>query len=59
MAWGLVAGSPLANQVTERGTLSLDEAVEAVTGAIADEFGPGPVSAPMQAFHISAHLPPG
>ncbi|MCP3988170.1 MAG: hypothetical protein GY724_03785 [Actinomycetia bacterium] len=53
-----MAGSPLANQVAERGTLSLEEAVEAVADAIAGEFGPGPVAAPMQAFQISAHLPP-
>ncbi len=57
VAWGLVAGSPLAGQVAERNTYSLEEAVEAVASAVAKEFGPGPVSAPMQALQISARLP--
>jgi ubiquinone/menaquinone biosynthesis C-methylase UbiE len=56
VAAGLVAGSPLAMQVVERDTLSLEEATLAVEDVIAREFGSGPISAPMQAFRICAHL---
>ncbi len=56
VAAGLVAGSPLAIQVAERDTLSLEDATLAVEDAIARKFGSGPISAPMQAFQISAHL---
>ena len=54
VAAGLVAGSPLAIQVAERGTPSLEDATLAVEDAIEEEFGPGPISAPMQAFQICA-----
>lgn len=57
VAAGLVAGSPLANQVTDRGTLSLEEATRMVETMIAHSFGSGEISAPMQAFQISAQLP--
>jgi ubiquinone/menaquinone biosynthesis C-methylase UbiE len=57
VALGLVAGSPLANQVTERGAPSLEEVTAAVERAVAAEFGAGPIQAPMQAFQISAALP--
>lgn len=56
VAMGLVAGSPLANQVTERGSPSLEEVTAAVEGALAEKFGTGPITAPMQAFQISARL---
>ena len=59
VAMGLVAGTPLANQVAERGSLSLEDATDAVADAIAQKFGSGPISAPMQAFQISAQLPLG
>ena len=59
VAMGLVAGSPLANQVAERGSLSLEDATAAVADAISQKFGSGPISAPMQAFQISAYLPSG
>lgn len=54
VATGLVAGSPLANQVTERG--SLEDTVAAIENAIARRFGSGEISAPMQAFQTSAQL---
>lgn len=57
VALGLVAGSPLANQIMDCGSLSLSEAVDAIEKAILKEFGSGPVSAPMQAFQISGNLP--
>lgn len=56
VAMGLVAGSPLAHQVTERGSLPLEEVVDAVERALSARFGSGPISAPMQAFQITAHL---
>jgi ubiquinone/menaquinone biosynthesis C-methylase UbiE len=54
VAMGLIAGSPLANQVTERG--SLEDTVAAVESALAQRFGSGEISAPMQAFQTSARL---
>lgn len=57
VAMGLVAGSPLANQVAERGSPSLEDVTAAVADAVSQRFGPGPISAPMQAFQITAHLP--
>lgn len=56
VAAGLVMGTPLATQVAERGTLSEEEATQAVEGVIARDFGSGPIGAPMQAFQITAHL---
>lgn len=56
VATGLVAGSPLASQVADRGTLSLEDATAAVADDIARRFGRGPITAPMQAFQISAYL---
>lgn len=55
VALGLVAGSPLANQVMERS--SLEEVAAAVEASLSRQYGPGPISAPMQAFQISAQLP--
>jgi SAM-dependent methyltransferase len=56
VAAGLVAGSPLANEITARGVKSVDEVTDAVERIIEREFGSGPISAPMQAFQISAIL---
>lgn len=55
VAMGLVAGSPLANQVAERGR-PLDEVVEAVAERLTRRYGESPVSAPMQAFQVTARL---
>ena len=57
VALGLVAGSPLANQVIERGSPGLEDAAAAVAASLSRRFGSGPISAPMQAFQIAAHLP--
>jgi SAM-dependent methyltransferase len=57
VALGLVAGSPLANQITERGSLALEDAATEVEARISRQFGSGPISAPMQAFQVSAQLP--
>ena len=54
VALGLVAESPLANQVAERSPPSLEEVAGAVEQAVAAEFGTGPIAAPMQAFQTSA-----
>lgn len=56
VAMGLVAGSPLANQVADRGAPSLEEATAAVADDISRRFGSGPITTPMQAFQISAYL---
>ena len=57
VALGLVAGSPLANQVIERGSPGLEDAAAAVAASLSSRFGSGPISAPMQAFQIAGHLP--
>jgi SAM-dependent methyltransferase len=57
VALGLVAGSPLANQIIERRTLGLEEVANAVSASLAKQFGSGAISAPMQALQISARLP--
>jgi SAM-dependent methyltransferase len=57
VALGLVAGSPLANQVIERGWPGLEDAAAAVAASLSRRFGSGPISAPMQAFQIAARLP--
>lgn len=57
VAMGLVAGSPLANQVTERGSPSLEQVVARVEGILEKRFGAGPITAPMQAFQIAGRLP--
>jgi ubiquinone/menaquinone biosynthesis C-methylase UbiE len=57
VALGLVAGSPLANQIMERGSPGLEETTTVVEASLSRQFGAGPISAPMQAFQISAQLP--
>jgi SAM-dependent methyltransferase len=56
VALGLVAGSPLANQVIERGSPSLEDVATAVAASLSSRFGSGPISAPTQAFQFSAQL---
>lgn len=55
VAAGLVAGSPLANQVLERSG-SLDDAIAAAERAVRREFGSGLIGAPMQALEFSARV---
>ena len=57
VALALVAGSPLANQITERGSPGVEEVATAVAASLSKQFGSGLISAPMQAFQISAQLP--
>lgn len=56
VATGLVAGSPLAGEVADRGSPSLDDTVEAVTQSLEARFGTGPITAPMRAFQVAATL---
>jgi len=58
VALAFTAGTPLANQLAERETPNHAEVVEAVDRAIAEKYGPGPISAPMQAVQIAARLAP-
>lgn len=53
---GLVAGSPLANQVADRGTHTIQDVITTVENAIARRYSSGPISAPMQAFQINAYI---
>ena len=57
VALGFGMGGPLANEVSKRGTLSLDAVIDALEDAVRKTHGDGPCEAPMQAFHISADLP--
>ncbi|MXN66858.1 methyltransferase domain-containing protein [Stappia sp. GBMRC 2046] len=57
VAMGLVAGSPLANEVDDRETPSLEEVTWQVRDALVQRFGAGSISAPMQAFQIVAQMP--
>jgi ubiquinone/menaquinone biosynthesis C-methylase UbiE len=52
-AIGLCQGSPLRNEIAERGG-SLDEAVERASAALAARFGTGPIDTPMQAHVVTA-----
>ena len=54
VALGVCSGSPLANQLAERPQLSQAQVIDAVERALTAEFGPGPLSAPMQAIQITA-----
>lgn len=55
VATGLVAGSPLANQVVERNR-PIGEVVEQVSEILTRRYSDGPISAPMQAFQVTARL---
>lgn len=59
VALAFTAGTPLASQLVEREAASHAEVIEAVDRAIAGRYGPGPISAPMQAVQIAARLAPG
>lgn len=56
MAIAYSTGSPLANEIAERGTPSTDEVVDLLEVLLRKEYGDGPVSGLMQAFQISARL---
>ena len=56
LAKAYCAGSPFANEVAVRSTLSLDEAIDKVEAALLAEYGDGPISGKMQAFQITAQL---
>ena len=59
VAFGLVQGTPVGAEVTERDPEGLDKAVEAATRAIAERFGSGPIEASMQAHIVVAIRPLG
>lgn len=59
VAMGLVAGSPLANQVADRGTYTIEDVTSTVEDAIARRYGSDPISAPMQALQINAYVQSG
>ncbi len=56
VALGYGAGGPLANDVSARGTLSLEQVLDTIEETVKEWFGEGRVSAPMQAFQITANL---
>ncbi len=57
VALGFGMGGPLANEVSARGTLSMEAVIDALEAVVRAAHGDGPCAAPMQAFHIHAQLP--
>lgn len=57
IALGYGMGGPLANDVTLRGTLSLEQVIDALEASLQREYGEGTCTAPMQAIQFSATLP--
>jgi ubiquinone/menaquinone biosynthesis C-methylase UbiE len=51
---GLCEGTPLRNEIEARDAARLDAATDAAAAAVATRFGPGPISARMQAHVITA-----
>lgn len=54
VAIGLVQGTPMANEIRERGRVPADVVTDAVAAALAREFGAAPVRAPMRALVVRA-----
>jgi ubiquinone/menaquinone biosynthesis C-methylase UbiE len=54
VAFGLVQGTPVVAEITERDAAGFDKVVEAATRAITDRFGSGPIEASMQAHIVMA-----
>jgi len=59
VAFGLVQGTPIVAEITERDPAGFDKVVNAATQAIAERFGPGPIEASMQAHIVVAIRPLG
>lgn len=57
VALGFGMGGPLANEVSTRGTLSIEAVIDALEVVVKAAYGDGPCAAPMQAFHICAEMP--
>ncbi|MEU9046150.1 MULTISPECIES: class I SAM-dependent methyltransferase [unclassified Kitasatospora] len=53
VATALCQGTPLRGEIEARGGHSLDEVTRAVTAAIADRFGTGPVEGPLSALVVT------
>jgi len=51
---GLLQGSPLRTEIEARDATRLEAAIDAAASAVAVQFGPGPISAKMQAHVITA-----
>ena len=57
VATAFCQGTPLRNEIEELEGANLDAVTDAVTAALAERFGPGPVAAPIQAHVIEAVAP--
>ncbi len=53
---GLCQGTPLRNEIEARDPVGLEAATEAAANAVAARFGPGPISAKMQAHVVTATI---
>lgn len=56
LAMAFCKGSPLGSEIAARDTYSIDEAVDQLETAVRARYGDGPISAPIQAFQISAQV---
>jgi ubiquinone/menaquinone biosynthesis C-methylase UbiE len=57
VAFGLIQGTPVVAEVTERDPAGFDKVLEAGMQAIIERFGPGPIKASMQAHIVMATRP--
>jgi SAM-dependent methyltransferase len=53
-ALGLVTGNPVLTAIRERGTVPVDQVVDAVERAVRDAFGDRPARSPMRAYVVTA-----
>jgi ubiquinone/menaquinone biosynthesis C-methylase UbiE len=56
-AQGLVKGNPVINAIRQRGTADIDEIVLALTRALEERFGAGPLQVPLRA-HVASAIKP-
>jgi len=57
LARGLVYGSPIIDQVRQRGGVEAEQIVDAIVREYRHEFGSDPASIPLQAIVFSAEKP--
>jgi ubiquinone/menaquinone biosynthesis C-methylase UbiE len=54
-AIGLIRGNPVLSAIEERGTVGVEEVIQAVAAALARKLGDTPMRAPMLAYVVSGH----
>jgi SAM-dependent methyltransferase len=54
-AMGIVQGSPMANAINERRSITVDAFTAVISASLTRELGDGPLALPMQAWIVRAH----